>query len=226
MASQAASYTRAGWLGHAVQGFALGILTAPKRLLFWLPIFSLAIGLSIFLLSQSGYQKATSNPWTFDSRVSVWKMGLREVAEHPLVGIGYGNNSFIKRYPQYAVAEQEHVSEEKRVLPAMHRAFLMVMLGTGLPGFAIFVWLFVSIVWALIRKPEVRETRTALIFAWGVAIAVIGFGVRNVFDYMFMGSLSHLFWLLVAAGIILETRQWRQRWRAITASIEAIWQGH
>ena len=202
--SQAASYTRAGWLGHAVQGVALGILTAPRRLLLWLPIVGVATGLSIFFLSQSGYQKDTLNPWTFDSRVSVWKMGLREVADHPLVGIGYGNNSFIKRYPQYAVAEQEHVPEQKRVLPAMHSAFFMVMLGTGLPGFAIFIWLFVRIVRALIRKPAVQETRTAVILAWGVAIGVIGFGVRNVFDYMFMGSLSHLFWLLAAAGIGLR----------------------
>jgi O-antigen ligase len=204
MVSQAASYTRAGWLGHAVQGFAFGILTAPRRLLLWLPVSGAAVGLSILFLSLSGYQKDTLNPWTFDSRVSVWKMGLREVAEHPLVGIGYGNNSFIKRHPQYAVAEQEHLPEEKRVLPAMHNAFLMVMLGTGLPGFAIFVWLFVTIVRELIRKPAIQETHKALVLAWGVAIAVIGFGVRNVFDYMFMGSLSHLFWLLVAAGIVLR----------------------
>ena len=35
-------------------------------------------------------------------------------------------------------------------------------------------------------------------------MAVIGFGVRNLFDYMFMGSLSHLFWILVATGVALR----------------------
>jgi hypothetical protein len=35
-------------------------------------------------------------------------------------------------------------------------------------------------------------------------MAVIGFGVRNLFDYMFMGSLSHLFWILVATGVTLR----------------------
>ena len=35
----------------------------------------------------------------------------------------------------------------------------------------------------------------------GVAIMVIGFAVRNLFDYMFAGSLAYLFWILLAAGM-------------------------
>ena len=122
---------------------------------------------------------------------------------HPLVGIGYGNNSFIKRFPKYAVSEQEQFNEQARVLPSMHSAFLMVMVGSGLPGFISFVWLFVALVQALIRSPTTGESSSTRVLGWGVAIAVIGFGVRNLFDSMFIGSLSHLFWLLAAAGIAI-----------------------
>ena len=201
--AQAASYTRAGWLGHAAQGIALAILTGSRRLLLWILLTCITSGLGFFLLSQWGYQKDTLNRWTFDSRVAVWKIGLNEVVNHPLVGIGYGNNSFIKRFPKYAVSEQEQFNEQARVLPSMHSAFLMVMVGSGLPGFISFVWLFVALVQALIRSPTTGESSSTRVLGWGVAIAVIGFGVRNLFDSMFIGSLSHLFWLLAAAGIAI-----------------------
>ena len=203
LGAQAASYTRAGWLAHAAQGFALGILTGSRRLLLWFLLACVAAGLGLVLLSQWGYQRDTLNPWTFDSRVAVWKIGLHEVVNHPLVGIGYGNNFFIKRFPQYAVSEQEQFNEQERVLPSMHSAFLMVLVGSGLPGFILFVWLFVALVRALIRPQTTGELRITVVLGWGVAIAVIGFGVRNLFDSMFMGSLSHLFWLLSAAGIAI-----------------------
>ena len=36
-----------------------------------------------------------------------------------------------------------------------------------------------------------------------VAVATVGFATRNLFDYMFAGSLAHLFWILVATGLCL-----------------------
>jgi hypothetical protein len=33
------------------------------------------------------------------------------------------------------------------------------------------------------------------------AIMIIGFAVRNLFDYMFAGSLAYLFWILTANGL-------------------------
>jgi O-antigen ligase len=190
-------------LGHAAQGIAVAILTGSRRLLLGLLLVCITSGFVFLLLSQRGYQKDTLNRWTFDSRVAVWKIGLKEVVSHPLVGIGYGNNSFIKRFPKYAVSEQEQFSEQARVLPSMHSAFLMVMVGSGLPGCISFVWLFVVVVQALIRPSAIGELHRTRIFGWGVAIAVIGFGVRNLFDSMFIGSLAHLFWLLAAAGIAI-----------------------
>jgi heptosyltransferase-3/putative inorganic carbon (HCO3(-)) transporter len=33
-----------------------------------------------------------------------------------------------------------------------------------------------------------------------IALAIIGFDIRNLFDYMFAGSLASLFWILLALG--------------------------
>jgi putative inorganic carbon (HCO3(-)) transporter len=36
---------------------------------------------------------------------------------------------------------------------------------------------------------------------------VVGFAVRNLFDYMFAGSLAYLFWLLVATALAQGTAE-------------------
>ncbi|MBK9113190.1 MAG: hypothetical protein IPM88_16420 [Nitrospira sp.] len=69
-----------------------------------------------------------------DTRLTVWAIGLRQVATHPVVGIGYGNNSFVKKFPEYSSEAQAQVSEGTRIIPAMHNTFLMVALGERLPA--------------------------------------------------------------------------------------------
>ena len=41
--------------------------------------------------------------------------------------------------------------------------------------------------------------------------------MRNLFDYMFMGSLAHLFWLLAAVGITVTGPGWRMARRESTS---------
>ena len=88
------------------------------------------------------------------------------------------------------------------MIPSMHNTFLMVTLGSGIPALLSFTWLFVALLRRLIPIPWTvgRDRATGVITA-GIGLAVIGFAVRNLFDYMFMGSLAHLFWLLAAVGI-------------------------
>ncbi|NUQ56722.1 MAG: hypothetical protein HUU14_12605, partial [Dehalococcoidia bacterium] len=120
----------------------------------------------------------------------------------PLVGIGFGNNSFIKKFPEYAVEKQDHLPQRERIIPAMHNTFLMVTLGSGLPALLSFVWIFVALLRQLlpIARPE-RYDQAGRLMALGIGLAVIGLAVRNLFDYMFMGSLAHIFWLLAAVGM-------------------------
>ena len=76
-------------------------------------------------------------------------------------------------------------------------------MGSGVPALILFIWIFVRIVYTLTRQwwqSKVTETQGLLV---AVAVVTVGFATRNLFDYMFAGSLAHLFWILVAAGLCL-----------------------
>ena len=76
----------------------------------------------------------------------------------------------------------------------------MVLMGSGLPAFILYIWMFVSIFLTLSRqwRRSIAENKWLLL---AVAVVTVGFATRNLFDYMFAGSLAHLFWILVAAGL-------------------------
>jgi heptosyltransferase-3/putative inorganic carbon (HCO3(-)) transporter len=160
------------------------------------------IGAALMVASHSGIQTDTVDATTVDTRLMVWTIGLGEVAAHPVVGIGFGNNSFIKKFPEYSVEKQDHLPERERIIPAMHNTFLMVTLGSGIPALLCFVWIFFALLRRLIPLPWSRgRSHAGKVIAAGIGLAVIGLAVRNLFDYMFMGSLAHLFWLLAAVGM-------------------------
>ena len=97
-------------------------------------------------------------------------------------------------------AEQGKGAVEK-VLPGLHNTFAVVLMGSGVPAIILFVWIFVRIVSTLARqwrRSTAAETQWLLV---AVAVVTVGFATRNLFDYMFAGSLAHLFWILVAAGL-------------------------
>jgi O-antigen ligase len=165
----------------------------------------------LLVASQVGFQKDTVDSKTVDTRLAVWAIGVREIMAHPVVGIGYGNNSFIKKFPEYSTQVQAQLPDHDRVIPAMHSTFLMVTLGSGLPALVFFVWIFMALVRRLIpRSWRSDPAETGALLALGIGLAVIGFAVRNLFDYMFMGSLAHVFWLLAAVGITVTSADWRR----------------
>ena len=71
----------------------------------------------------------------------------------------------------------------------------------GVPAFLLLIAMLTKLVWVLLK--EARRSRGTELYSLPLAMAimVIGFAVRNIFDYMFAGSLAILFWILVAAGL-------------------------
>jgi len=203
-AAQLFSYTRGGWVGHAAQGVTLALMIGGRRLAFGVLGLLAMIGAVLMVVSHSGIQTDTVDATTVDTRLVVWTIGLKEVSQHPLVGIGFGNNSFIKKFPEYAVDKQDHLPARERIIPAMHNTFLMVTLGSGIPALLSFLWIFVALLRRLmpILWPKGHD-QVGRPMAIGIGLAVIGLAVRNLFDYMFMGSLAHIFWLLAAVGMTI-----------------------
>lgn len=192
------SYTRAGWLGLLAQGLAFGLLTPGRRrlaLLLLLGCLLFAVGL--FAASQLGYQRDTVDPWTMNARLSAWQQGFHQMVQHPIVGLGYGNNTFSPMVTGLPMGD---------TTMGLHSTFLMVGVGSGIPALIFLCWVFVKMVIELIHlagRVSDLETYALLI---GVAIMVVGFSVRNLFDYMFAGSLAYLFWILVAAALTCRTK--------------------
>jgi O-antigen ligase len=203
--AQIAAYTRAGWLAHFAQAVGLVIMAGKRRVMVWLLISAMAMGGGLIAISVIGYQRDTIDPWTFSARVKTWKLGFQQVIQHPVVGVGYGNDTFVRLYTAEIEADKDKGAEEK-VLPALHNTFAMVLMGSGTPALALFVWVFVRIVRELAScKAQLVIRRShVLLFVPATALAVIGFAVRNAFDYMFAGSLASLFWILVATGLSLK----------------------
>ena len=198
--AQVAAYTRAGWVAHLVQAVGFGLMAGRRLVVIWVLAGAIAMGVGLLAASSTGYQQSTIDPWTLSARVKTWGLGLHQVVQHPLVGVGYGNDTFLRVHKAEIEADKGKRLED-RLLPALHNTFAMVLMGSGVPAIILFVWIFVLIVSTLTRewrRSTAAETQGLLVV---VAVVTVGFATRNLFDYMFAGSLAHLFWILVAAGL-------------------------
>lgn len=190
--TQGISYTRAGWLGMVAQGLVLGPFTKRRRLTLWVLAGCTMILVGLFAASQAGYQRDTLDPWTLFARLAVWKLMLRDIMQHPLVGIGYGGDTFMMRFADYP---------ETMKAAGSHSVFLMVALGSGIPALIFLIWVLIGAVRALISLAGKVSDKGTYALLIGTAIMIVGFAVRNLFDYMFAGSIAYLFWLLVATAL-------------------------
>lgn len=208
--AQVAAYTRAGWVAHFAQAVGFGLMAGRRQLVIWVLVGAIAMGGGLLAVSQVGYQRETIDPWTLSARVKTWGLGLRQVVQHPLVGVGYGNDTFMNVHNAEIEADKGKRLEE-RVLPALHNTFAMVLMGSGVPAVILFIWIFVRIVSTLTRqwwRSTAAETQGLLV---AVAVVTVGFATRNLFDYMFAGSLAHLFWILVAAGLCFVRSEQKEK---------------
>lgn len=193
--AQVVSYTRAGWLGIVAQGFSFGLLIASRKLIMWILVGCLMGGIGLIALNRTGYQQETASTDNLQFRLVLWERGIKEIASHPIVGLGYGNDTFFKRFGGHPKTGQ----------PAgLHNAFLMVAMGSGIPAAVFLLWTLIAAVLILLPKKRKLSDQIASAVMVATAIMIIGFAVRNLFDYMFAGSIAFLFWILVANGLTLR----------------------
>ena len=129
-------------------------------------------------------------------RLEIWRFSLSEIAKHWLVGIGYGNLSYIWLYGQ---------DEEALVLGhspityvGTHNIFLYLALHIGLPGLLLFVWFVIQFVAKTAKayhRVHAWMPKTVLL---GTVGSVTGLILRLQFDQMLVGSLATFFWVLLA----------------------------
>ena len=202
---QIAAYTRAGWVAHFTQALAFVLIVRRQQLVVWFLIGAVLVGGVLFALSSIGYQQETIDPWTLSARMKTWQLGIQQVLAHPIVGVGFGNDTFSKVYAAEIEADKDKGAVEK-VLTGLHSTFAMVLMGTGVTGLALFIWIMVRAIEGLLAGLRISHLPLSgpMMFRMSIALAIIGFVVRNLFDYMFAGSLASLFWILVAIGLSLN----------------------
>ncbi len=200
--AQAASYTRAGWLASLVQLFTWGLLAGRR---FFIAGFIFVIVMASVALTgivQMGYQADMLHTWTVETRLQVWKLGVDQIISHPIVGIGYGKNNF------QPVLVDSPMGDKPMHL---HNTPLMVGVGSGIPGLVLFVWVFIRLgkeFFFINKRPNWINSETLKLC---LGIVLVGFFCRNLFDYMFAGSLAYLFWILMACGMGGASVKSRQR---------------
>lgn len=139
-----------------------------------------------------------------EHRLDIWKFSLARIREHPIVGIGYGKESF------KMVFGQEHEDVQPGRWPVRdggtHNTFLGIALETGIGGLGLFVWLLYRM--AVHSLQRFRDARDELLkaFSLGVMLCVIGLTVRLFFDHMFVSTIAVLFMVLVALTTAAESR--------------------
>ncbi len=190
--AHAASYSRAGWLASIAQVSSWGLVTRRQSLLLGVLLGILLVPLAAFELTQKGYQADTLHSWTMGTRLQVWRLGIEKMVSHPLVGIGYGNNNF-----QPVLADSPMGDSPMH----LHNTVLMMGVGSGIPGLLLFLWVFVRLGRTLIPLPKRIQSTELDGQKLCLGIALVGFFCRNLFDYMFAGSLAYLFWILMACGL-------------------------
>ncbi len=194
LVAQFFAYNRAGWLALVAQGVTFGLCTGRRRLVVWILGGSVAIGFGFVLASQVGYQSTTVDPLNLNIRLAVWKLGIKAIAEHPLVGLGYGEYTFSAMLSGYSFPF------------GLHSTFLVVAVSSGIPALAFLLWTLLAIVRVSLRRWKTSADQWDQAVTIGVVMMVVGFAVRNFFAYMFAGSLAYLFWILVATGLAVKTR--------------------
>lgn len=132
------------------------------------------------------------------SRIVIWKEGIGKIREHPLTGIGYGKESFKKAFPD------NPIMLEDKGLWHTHNIFMEIALEIGIPGLIIFLWLLYSLTKTIINGMKTTGFRKVLMTS--LLIVLIGFLIRNQFDYIYIDDTALMFWLLMGMGMAMTLK--------------------
>ncbi len=135
------SYSRGAWLGCAAQIFIL-VWVFYRRRFFQIAVTGfMCLALLAGSLAYFNLHGRMFDPSTVKGRFLVWDLGIADVWEHPLVGIGYGNQIFEQHHQADFQAQRVARPDVPDILTKPHSWYLSVAVGTGLPGLALGCWL-------------------------------------------------------------------------------------
>jgi putative inorganic carbon (HCO3(-)) transporter len=203
------TFSRGGWIGLVVAGFALLLLLMhwfsiylPRFWQVWsLPIVLIAsaavVVLAIVTVEPLRDRVATMFVGREDSsnnfRINVWMAVIEMIRDRPILGIGPGNDAFNRVYPLYQEAGYTALSA--------YSVFLEILVEAGFVGFSCFLWLLlVTLNQGCNRLQQLRLMGNPEGFWLIAAIATLfGMLLHGLVDTVwYRPQVSTLWWFMIA----------------------------
>lgn len=205
------SYSRGVWLGFLVQAAMAGWVFHKKWMFRIMGGGLVMMVLIVLLLGSGGLHRDTLDTWTVKARLAVWSMALEDILTQPITGVGYGVPIFEQQHLEHILQLEAITTDIPDIPEKPHNWYLMIAMGSGLPGIVLFLWLLARVwqtLWQGIRQAEIPGQRYWL---WGTLLMATGFYVRIFFDDSFGGSHSYLFWVLTGMAVVWMQPQGMRR---------------
>jgi O-antigen ligase len=202
--------SRGGWLGFLAGMAAVLLLTGGRAR--WL-LMAGAAALVIVLLAASvigpigervsvdaiatrGNVQVTPDNFSVQERLAHWRAGIAMAEAHPLLGVGAGN--FSDRFREFTPVWRFRISRGHA-----HNSYIQAAAQSGLAGLAAYLALLGAVALRLGGRMRTvdKRTRSLVIGAIGVTVAVM---VHGMFDYLHVLSLGlqlSAVWALADAGV-------------------------
>lgn len=133
-------------------------------------------------------------------RFEIWGFALSEIAKHWLVGIGYGNLSYLFLYGQ---DQEVVVPGHYAILQAgTHNIVLYLALHVGVPGMLLFGWILAQVILQTSAEYHHAQDWLSKAVLLGPLSSVVGLMLRLQFDQMLVGSLAVFFWVFLALAVL------------------------
>ena len=219
------SMSRSAWIGLAV-AFLVLALRLPRRIVFPLIGVALALFVTMATLMATGWLKerfegrfesvlvrrlVETSLATQKERPLLWRAALRGVADAPFFGHGFSREAYDLYRDKLAKEEGFTGFTYPHLRP--HNQFLRVAFAMGVPGLAVFLWMFGAVmVWNgiwLYRASGLFPFEAGLL--WGINAALAGslassFTLGQFFDSEVQTNILMWMGLAFSVGIGLRRR--------------------
>ena len=195
--------SRAAWAGVAISLVFLAIGTAR---VLWLPLLAASAAAPVLFgpAVVPRFLELVSPPAvladiTAMDRLPIWRYALGRMAEHPLLGFGFGRE--IPRVPLGEGYASGELVLRGSPLGYAHNSFLDIGLQMGFVGLALLVLLLVALLVALWRAWRVAPPGYPRAVTAGVLAMALAFPVRAMTNNYFTDDPVILFWFLAALAL-------------------------
>ncbi len=174
-----------------------GIMVNRKFLLTFLAIIILSSLILPPVYTERAKSIADLSHPSNESRLNMWKVGLKMFMDHPLTGTA---DSHIREiYETYKKPETEGEGVH------LHNNFIMILATTGIFGFLAFLGMFISIFIMQIKFYRKQRNHTYKMLIFGSILVMISFQISGIFEWSFGDhEVMTVFFFLIAVPFVLS----------------------